>query len=126
MVKWCPQSPLQSRIGGGEETCSIHNAFLGARQQNIELATSVPPLLTTKEKYSPTADFLLLENKIDPAMNTILRAQTMMFAMFPKFPPLPTLRITQFGLTPTGADFGSADAPTNSAAFGGRSGKWEI
>ena len=41
----------------------------------------------------------------------MLRAQVMMFAMFPKLPSLPTLRMPQVGLTPTGADFGLAEVP---------------
>jgi hypothetical protein len=60
---------------------------------------------------SPTAAFLLPENMINARTNTMLSPQTIMFAMLPKLPSEPAFKIPQSGFTPTGALFGSAEAP---------------
>ena len=63
------------------------------------------------KKDSPTAAFRLLDNEINSATKTILNAHTRIFAMLPKLPLAPAFSIPHCGFTPTGADFGSADAP---------------
>lgn len=59
--------------------------------------------------YSPTAAFRRLTPQIKNTVNTMLKAQAMMFAMFAIDPFAPTKGIPQVGLTPTGAVAGFAE-----------------
>ncbi len=59
----------------------------------------------------PTAAFRLLVVKIRKTVNSTLSAQARILAMLANEPSTPTKGIPQEGLTPTGADLGSADTP---------------
>jgi hypothetical protein len=67
--------------------------------------------VVNRERLIPTAAFRLLVKAIKNKVNTMLKAHTMILAMFPSEPSCPTLGIPQEMLMPTGADVALAELP---------------